>query len=118
MSNYQDYDGYRYAVMDDTPKSQTCTYVPTSPDCQCQDSFIEMPAGWSLVPYSADIVSNVVTDPSTSDYQWGTVCLVFSNGNAYGTYSGGYCTLNALATSGSSYKVTSCNRKVLIRRPL
>ena len=108
MTNYQAYDGYRYAVMTDTPKSTT--------SATCQDSYIAMPAGWSLVPYSADIVSNVVTDPSTNSYQWGTHCLVFSNGNSYRTEGGGDCGGTTLVTSGSSYKVGGCNRRVLIRR--
>ena len=112
MSNYQDYDGYRYAVMTDTPKSDT-NYQ------QSQLSYIAMPAGWSLVPYSADIASNVVTDPNTNIEQWGTVCLVFSNGASYRTNNGGSCSSsNVLGTSGSSYKAYGCYYKVLIRRPL
>merc|ERR1712070_263043 len=104
--------------MQNTPKSETSVNIamPT-----CQSDYIAMPAGWSLVPYSADIVTNVVDNPSNGAiYQWGTHCLIFSNGASYGTESQNrYCRNCMLlrSDSGTSYKSRYCGFKVLIRRP-
>jgi hypothetical protein len=75
---YQDYNGYRYAVMDGTAKEDS----DTSSGCQ---ELIEMPWGWEVAPYSADIRANVVTDPGNTQWQWGSVFLVFADGSYYDT---------------------------------
>ena len=73
-----------------------------------------MPVGWSLVPFSTDVLDNVVKlNP------FGTDLLVFANGAAYGgaQYSSSRYTSSGLATSGSSYKCTACSGKVLMMKP-
>ena len=75
------YNGYAYATMD---KCDPSAYWSASKSCgaQCQRTHIAMPAGWSLVPYSADVVSNVAAKNN-----FHTHVLVFGNGKAYGTKS-------------------------------
>ena len=66
------YGDYCYASMDKQPAS--------SSSGSCQDSYIAMPDGWGLVPYSAALVTNVV-----AQHPFGTHILVFANGDSYGT---------------------------------
>jgi len=48
-------------------------------------------SGWELVPESADIAQNVITDPNDHTFHhWGTGGLVFSNGNYYNTKTGAF----------------------------
>ena len=106
---------YVYAVMDHCARDNG--YGECSSNCQ--SSYIALPSGWELVPYSADLVTNVVrrSPTETSAYGWGTHCLVFSNGESYYTNSGIACGSGQLLTSGNSYKISSCCRKVLMRQP-
>ena len=99
------YGDYCYASMDKQPASTSGT--------SCQDSYIAMPDGWGLVPYSAAVVTNVV-----KKHPFSTSVLVFANGDSYYTsqyktgsgLGGGY-----LESTGSSHKVNFCNQKVLMR---
>ena len=61
------FEGYCYASMDKKP-AQWTLYA-------CQSSYIAMPDGWELVPYSAAVVINVV-----KTHVFGTQCLVFEDG--------------------------------------
>jgi len=85
-------------------KCDPSAYWSNSKTCgaQCQRTHIAMPAGWTLVPYSADVVSNIA-----AKHNFHTHVLVFGNGKAYGTKSyssgrlfgwGGYA-LSFLATA-------------------
>lgn len=67
-----EHSGFFYATIDFvTPSSHTAnshtTWAPLRP-------------GWELVPYSDDVVRQVVTP-----YKWGGVAVVFKNGDAYFT---------------------------------
>ena len=64
------YGDYCFASMDKKPATTTTI--------TCQDSYIAMPHGWELVPYSADVLTNVV-----KPHPFGTACLVFGNGASY-----------------------------------
>ena len=102
------YNGVCYATMDqasaDRPVSGTI----------CQDSYIPMPSGWALVPYSSGVVSNVV-----AKHRFGIVAVVFANGDAYYTaaissWKGDLWGSYYLASNGSSYKAKYCTAKVLM----
>ena len=121
------YNGYCYITMDkcnvNTVHSIHGIYN-TYGACgtTCQSGYLAMPAGYSLVPYSADLVQNVVKAGHFS-----THVVVFSNGAGYNTradtYTGDDPTrgtgklsrLNMLSSSGNSYKTNACNLKVLMR---
>jgi hypothetical protein len=112
MDNYQEYNGYRYAVMDGTSKAMTVI--------GCQNTYLPMPDGWSVAKYSSDLITNVVDDPAANagGYKWGTYYLVLSNGYSYNTASGAEYTANQLVESADDgYKVAACNKKVMIRAP-
>ena len=64
------YGDYCFASMDKKPA--------TTGSGQCQSSYIAMPHGWELVPYSADVLTNVV-----APHPFSTSCLVFENGASY-----------------------------------
>ena len=104
------HDGYCYATMD------KCPFYKTSGRCarQCQNYYISMPTGWTVAPDTADIRSKVVARG-----KWGTSIIVLGNGRSYRTQSsssaGSFYSSTMLHTSGSSYKVSVCNSKVLMR---
>jgi len=82
----------------------------------CQDGYIGLPSGYSLVPYSANLVEHMV---KTGGFDH-THVVVFSNGAAVGSraYSNGAAFGgNWLSTSGSTYKTTGCSLKALMRKP-
>jgi uncharacterized repeat protein (TIGR02543 family) len=101
------YSGYCYEALDGTSYN--------SWTAGCQATWLSLPAGWSLVPYSSAIETNVVRA-----YPWGTHVMVFAGGEGYGTanYSAGLWNLNMLGVSGSTYKPNSCHLRILIRRAL
>ncbi len=116
LSNTVSYNGYYYATLDDAPAD--AAYGAWVNTCQ-NGSSIPMPSGWELAPESAAVVSNVI-----AQHVWSTHCLLFSNGVSYGvsTYNnGGACGCSGsecMTTSGNSYQVTSCSRRILIRRAI
>ena len=109
------YNGYYYATLDGAPPGADYgTWTNT-----CQTNPIALPTGWALVPEDAGVVANVIR-PNV----YGTHCILFSNGVSYGvrTYNNG----NPCGCSGSvcmsespagTWRVTSCSRRILIRRP-
>ena len=104
------HDGYCYATMD------KCPFQTKLGGCasQCQNYYISMPTGWTVAPDTADIRSKVVARG-----KWGTSIIVLGNGRSYRTQSsssaGSFYSSTMLHTSGSSYKVSVCNSKVLMR---
>ena len=106
------YGGYCYATMD----YSECAPSGEFGSCpkNCQDQPMKLPPQWELAPYSEGVVREVV-----AKYPFSTLCVVFSNGNAYGTKSyhpaGKLCLHGMLVASGSSYKAKLCEMKVLIR---
>jgi len=105
------YGGYCYITMD------KCNVNLLHGACHttCQSGYLSMPAGYSLVPYSDDIVNNVVKAGHFS-----THVVVFSNGAGYGSRSynnGVLWNNNMLTSSGNSHKTNSCSLKALMRKP-
>jgi hypothetical protein len=110
------YQGYSYAALDvaATPDS-TATY--------CHDTYLTLPAGWSIAPDNAASISVI------SSYTWGTHLMVLSNGAQYYTSHPDYQSQagqartwipsadmpTALGTSGSRYKVNECARRILLK---
>ncbi|MEI7901379.1 MAG: hypothetical protein WCK89_14110, partial [bacterium] len=101
------YNGYCYQALDGT--------LPTQTSVACQTSYLSLPEGWELVPYSSDIELNVVRA-----YPWGTHVMVFAEGGGYGTavYSAGLWDTDRLLVEGSTYKPDNCQLRILIRKPL
>jgi cytochrome b involved in lipid metabolism len=116
LNNMVSYNGYYYATLDDAPAD--AAYGAWIDTCQ-NSSYLAVPAGWELAPEDASVVSNVI-----AQHVWSTHCILFSNGVSYGvsTYNnGGACGCSGsqcIATSGNTYQVTSCSRRILIRRPI
>jgi hypothetical protein len=107
VGNIVYYGGNAYRTLDNTnPKDSY-----NAGGSKCQGSYITMPAGWKVAPYSSGVLKNVV-----EKYPWRTHVLVFSNGDGYGTaaYSKGRWNPNMLKQSGSQYKPGSCSLRVLI----
>ena len=77
-----------------------------------------MPMGWTLVPEDANIVTNIIAVNT-----WSTHCILFENGVSYGTPAygaGSSCGCSGtvcMEPSGDQWHVTSCSRRILIRRP-
>jgi uncharacterized repeat protein (TIGR02543 family) len=101
------YNNYCYEALDGT--------LYTNTTVGCQTDYLPLPAGWSLVPYAADIELNVVRP-----YPWGTHVMVFSEGGSYGTslYSPGFHYSPSLLVQGSTYKPVACSYRILIRKEL
>jgi len=103
------YNGYCYITMD------KCNVNLPHGACHatCQNGYLAMPAGYSLVPYSNDLVNNVVKAGHFS-----THVVVFSNGAGYGgrSYTNGQLwRTGQLSSSGNSHKTNQCSLKVLMR---
>ena len=104
------YDGHDYITMDECPAN---TAYGSCSAGTCQNTLLSMPDGYELAVYSQDVVDNVV-----ANYPWGTHVVVFSDGSAYGgsDYTQGQLFAeNKLLTSGSTYAVSVCALKVLMR---
>ena len=94
-----------YASMDQTNADST--------DHSCQTEFVTMPEGWQLVPFSTQVLDQVVRL-----HQFGTDVVVFANGAGYRTISG---TLfgdaeSKFVKSGNQFKTPWCNYKVLMQK--
>ena len=84
-----------------------------STDHSCQTEFVTMPEGWQLVPFSTQVLDQVVRL-----HQFGTDVVVFANGAGYRTISG---TLfgdaeSKFVKSGNQFKSGWCNYKVLMQK--
>jgi hypothetical protein len=115
-ANEIEYNGYAYRTLDDAPPN--AAYGSWTNTCQ-SGSYVAVPSGYALAPEDSGVVANVI-----AKYIWSTHCLLFSNGVSYGvkTYNnGGSCGCSGtqcMNQSGSSWIVTSCSRRILIRRAL
>ena len=103
---------YCYATMDKCPpeyRHGACLQT-------CQSNYIRMPAGWTVVPDTTDIRSNVVARGT-----WGTNVIVLGSGRGYwgrgqtGS-TGTLYTSSGWYVSGNSYRARSCSYKVLMRK--
>ena len=107
------YKGYEYRTRDGASPTDTN-------QAQCEDAYAALPSGFDIAPDDAN--SRAVT----SAYAWGTYCTVLSNGWAYWTTSGNlasetpgslcYDSTDRLGQIGSTYAVTECYRRILVRR--
>jgi hypothetical protein len=110
VAHHIKYNGYCYITMDKCDvnlKYGAC-------GATCQNGYVAMAPGYSLVPYSSDLVNNVVKAGHFS-----THVVVFSNGAGYGgrSYNNGVLwNNNMLSSSGNSHKTNSCSLKVLMRK--
>ena len=105
-NNWLAYKGNYYSTLADVP-------VDGSYNPQCQNYYITLPYGWVIASYDSN--SSAVI----SSHLWGTGCLALANGNSYYAYyyrSLGYCGSGSLTQSGNQYKVTDCNKQILIMR--
>ena len=95
-ANFVDFeDGFRYAVMDGTAKEVSHDQCDEDPGCSvCQPEAIELLSGWSIAPYSYDVVNSVVEGKLSEEQiaegleaepTWGTFYVVLSNNIAYST---------------------------------
>jgi hypothetical protein len=114
LQNEIAFNGYHYATIDDVPPAAPLGTWAND----CQTNYVTMPMGWELAPEDAAVVTNVIAVNI-----WSTHCILFSDGVSYGvqTYNGGGacgCSgLQCMSQSGDQWAVTSCNRRILIRRP-
>jgi len=108
------FKGFEYRILDGT--------APTDTSNRCQDEYMALPVGgWALAPDDADAAA------VAGAYSWGTSCLVLANGDSirsveYAADAGKKCdgcgsSQPCFSQSGNQYKVTSCYRRILLRRP-
>ena len=101
-------DGYHYASIDDAPVfGDYGTWVNN-----CQTDPENIPIGWELAvdaPGIADIIFSG---------GWSTHCM-FAGDCSYGTYNYGHgdCGCGYYDNDGVNWWVTSCSRRMLVRRP-
>ena len=77
-------------------------------------NYLPLPAGWVLAPNDATSIAVVAA------HGWSTACAVLADGTTWNTPNNGNAGAscisgNFLATSGGTYTVTSCPRRVLAR---
>ena len=79
----------------------------------CPDNYLPLPAGWVLAPNDATSIAVIAA------HGWSTDCAVLADGTAWmSANSGGLgspTSRHYLATSGGTYTVTACTRRVLAR---
>ena len=136
--HYIEHGGYTWRTLDGADP-QGGRYDDPNDGCQCTDqggagtdyswectgggnNYLPLPAGWVLAPNDATSIAVVAA------HGWSTGCAVLADGTArrsanynWGSYSpGDRCAdgdldYRYLATSGGTYTVTSCNKRVLAR---
>jgi len=107
--NYITYSGYDYSTLSNVDPDGSSLL------CQGYGTYLSVPSGWALVPYSSDALS-VITD-----HTWSTDVIVLSNGYSYWTgrrsyYTGSLYSYYSLYTSGNTYAVQFCYAEIFIRR--
>ena len=78
------YDGYEYTTMQDDCK-QTDSDLEDCPTSYTQDTFLSLPDGWEISPYSDGILENVIQSGEDGQYGWGSEVLVTKEGASYYT---------------------------------
>ena len=124
---YNEYEGYTWRTLDgadpqggggDAPNNgcQNPYENPEHPHNnyrRYQDNYLPLPAGWVLAPNDATSIAVVAA------HGWSAQCAVLADGTAWRSgavsSSGGSCGSDKLATSGGTYTVTDCRRRVLAR---
>jgi len=104
------YQGYKYATLDN--------YHPSSSNngCQSWSERVPLPKGWEVAPHTA------ASKEVAAMYDWGTHCLIMSDGTSWRNRAGGG--LSAGACGGGQLKqdgngamyAASCSRRILIRK--
>ena len=123
--------GYTWRTLDGADPQGGSSGTPND-GCQCEDTdgnsntggydgndcpsnYLPLPAGWVLAPNDATSIAVVAA------HGWSTNCPVLADGTArtsanWGSSAGDSCGSNSyLATSGGTYTVTDCNKRVLAR---
>jgi hypothetical protein len=109
------FDGYIYASMDDVEVD-----AAYGVDGTCMTSHYPIPDGWEISPNWDGVMDFV------ADHGWSTHCMLVETGHSYSTFNfggPGTCvsacgiTVDCMATDGVDWWVTSCSRRILIRKP-
>jgi hypothetical protein len=104
-------DGYAYASIDDVPVM--ADYGTWENDCQLD--YRPLPEGWEIVPDGTPSIADIIYSGG-----WSTHCM-FTDNCSYGTFNYvlGDCGCGYFETDGlGNWAVTSCARRMMIRRPL
>ena len=116
---YIEHGGYTWRTLDGADPQGLWNGAPNA-GCQCTNghsscpsNYLPLPAGWVLAPNDATSIAVVAA------HGWSTGCAVLADGTAWASANAGYagnsCTSGRLATSGGTYTVTGCHRRVLAR---
>jgi len=108
--------GYEYATLDGACADALYGKAKAMyGDKTCQRAQFKraVPAGWELAPYERTLLTN----------GWSTHCLVFNDGRSFGTKGWAAnqyknCGSNLLRNDRGRYYVSSCSRRIAIRRHL
>ena len=117
--HYIEHGGYTWRTLDGANPQGGGSGAPGN-GCQCTNrvcsstpNYLPLPAGWVLAPNDATSIAVVAA------HGWSTACPVLADGTAWRSgaisNSGGSCGSNSLATSGGTYTVVNCKRRVLAR---
>ena len=123
--SYIEHDGYTYRTLDGASQQggigvhgwSGCQCTDTNHNGDCPDNYLPLPAGWELAPNDAASIGVIAGNG------WSTACLVLADGTAWKSASEDYfrgdrcgsSTANYLATSGGTYTVVNCAKRVLAR---
>ncbi len=115
-ANEIEFAGFAYRTLDDVPPG--VAYGSWLNGCQSSE-WIEIPQGYEIAPEDPAVIANIVAQNI-----YGTHCILFSSGASYGVRTfngGGPCGCigqQCMSQNGDSWIVTSCERRILIRRPM
>lgn len=105
ITNTAVFGGTRFATLDNIPPDRSTS--------GCQSGRIALPSGWNLAS-----TGNPETYAAIFSYFWGTTCIVVADGTSHQGRSDVVCGSNQFAVDTSGrYRVTSCNRRILISQP-
>ena len=112
---YIEHGGYTWRTLDGAAPEGGHYGAPGN---GCQSNYLPLPAGWVLAPNDATSIAVVAA------HTWSTYCAVLADGSSWYSANrgspGDSCNWpnadsNMLATSGGTYTVTGCRRRVLAR---
>ena len=117
--HYIEHGGYTWRTLDGAAPQGGGDGAPnggcqcTAWDCANTPNYLSLPAGWVLAPNDATSIAVVAA------HTWSTYCAVLADGTAWNSANyapaGGSCSWGMLATSGGTYTVRYCDRRVLAR---
>lgn len=97
-------EGVSFALLDGTD--------PSSTDIGCQEEYYKLPAGWSRAANTPTNRAALLTR------QWGTACVVFSDGSAFNNLleECGTDQIEQVTDTDNkvAYRVKTCNKRILI----